>query len=225
MRPERGVARRWPGWPTAGRSPSRPRSTTPPAVSSWTNSASAPRTDRPELGPRADRRRGRVHDRGNDTVGPRAPSWNICSGRLRTAGQERSSGDANICEYAGVDVAALIEEHQVRFTPAERRTAAVVLDQPQLVAFGTVAELAKAAVDQRRVGDPAVHQARLRRLLVAAGQRAARPRPSAASGHRPHPPARVGRPARAGPWPSSSTTPRAPSRASTASASSWPCRP
>ncbi len=44
-----------------------------------------------------------------------------------------------------MDVAALIEEHQVRFTPAERRTAAVVLDQPQLVAFGTVAELAKAA--------------------------------------------------------------------------------
>ena len=45
----------------------------------------------------------------------------------------------------GVNVAALIEQHQARFTPAERRTAAVVLDQPQLVAFGTVAELAKTA--------------------------------------------------------------------------------
>jgi DNA-binding MurR/RpiR family transcriptional regulator len=44
-----------------------------------------------------------------------------------------------------VDVAALIEEHQDRFTPAERRVASVVLDQPQLVAFGTVAELARTA--------------------------------------------------------------------------------
>ena len=44
-----------------------------------------------------------------------------------------------------MDVASLIEQHQQRFTPAERRVAAVVLDQPQLVAFGTVAELAKTA--------------------------------------------------------------------------------
>jgi DNA-binding MurR/RpiR family transcriptional regulator len=44
-----------------------------------------------------------------------------------------------------VDVAALIEEHRDRFTPAERRVAVVVLAQPQLVAFGTVAELAAAA--------------------------------------------------------------------------------
>jgi DNA-binding MurR/RpiR family transcriptional regulator len=44
-----------------------------------------------------------------------------------------------------MDVAALIEQHQQRLTPAERRVAAVVLDQPQLVAFGTVAELARTA--------------------------------------------------------------------------------
>ncbi len=44
-----------------------------------------------------------------------------------------------------MDVAALIEQNQGRLTPAERRVAAVVLDQPQLVAFGTVAELAKQA--------------------------------------------------------------------------------
>jgi DNA-binding MurR/RpiR family transcriptional regulator len=44
-----------------------------------------------------------------------------------------------------VDVAALIEQHQDRLTPAERRVATVVLDQPQLVAFGTVAELARQA--------------------------------------------------------------------------------
>ena len=44
-----------------------------------------------------------------------------------------------------MDVAALIEQHQDRLTPAERRVAAVVLDQPQLVAFGTVADLAKQA--------------------------------------------------------------------------------
>ncbi len=44
-----------------------------------------------------------------------------------------------------MDVAALIEQHQGRFTPAERRVAAVVLEQPQLVAFGTVADLAKQA--------------------------------------------------------------------------------
>jgi DNA-binding MurR/RpiR family transcriptional regulator len=44
-----------------------------------------------------------------------------------------------------VEVVTLIEEHRDRFTPAERRVAAVVLSQPQLVAFGTVAELAAAA--------------------------------------------------------------------------------
>ena len=44
-----------------------------------------------------------------------------------------------------MDVAALIEQHQERLTPAERRVAAVVLDQPQLVAFGTVADLARQA--------------------------------------------------------------------------------
>ena len=44
-----------------------------------------------------------------------------------------------------MNVAALIEEHRDRFTPAERRVATVVLEQPQLVAFGTVAELARAA--------------------------------------------------------------------------------
>jgi len=44
-----------------------------------------------------------------------------------------------------MDVAALIEQHQERLTPAERRVAAVVLEEPELVAFGTVAELAKQA--------------------------------------------------------------------------------
>jgi len=44
-----------------------------------------------------------------------------------------------------MDVGALIEQHQERLTPAERRVAAVVLDHPQLVAFGTVAELARKA--------------------------------------------------------------------------------
>jgi DNA-binding MurR/RpiR family transcriptional regulator len=49
------------------------------------------------------------------------------------------------CQDGAVDVAELIEEHQDRLTPAERRVATVVLDQPQLVAFGTVAELARHA--------------------------------------------------------------------------------
>lgn len=43
------------------------------------------------------------------------------------------------------DVAARIAGERSRLTPAERRVAAVVLDDPQLVAFGTVAGLAARA--------------------------------------------------------------------------------
>jgi DNA-binding MurR/RpiR family transcriptional regulator len=44
-----------------------------------------------------------------------------------------------------VEVAARIGEANTSLTPAERRVAEVVLARPQLVAFGTVAELAEAA--------------------------------------------------------------------------------
>jgi DNA-binding MurR/RpiR family transcriptional regulator len=44
-----------------------------------------------------------------------------------------------------VEVVALIRSHRDRLTPAERRVADVVLGDPQLVAFGTVAELAERA--------------------------------------------------------------------------------
>lgn len=44
-----------------------------------------------------------------------------------------------------VDVAALIAERRDRLTPAERRVASAVLDDPPLVAFGTVAGLAARA--------------------------------------------------------------------------------
>lgn len=43
------------------------------------------------------------------------------------------------------DVATRISDRRDRLTPAERRVASVVLDEPQLVAFGTVAGLAERA--------------------------------------------------------------------------------
>lgn len=46
---------------------------------------------------------------------------------------------------ADVDVAERIGKEGSQLTPAERRVAEVVLERPQLVAFGTVAELAEAA--------------------------------------------------------------------------------
>jgi DNA-binding MurR/RpiR family transcriptional regulator len=42
-------------------------------------------------------------------------------------------------------VAALIEQHKLRLTPAERRVADIVLAHPHEVAFGTVAEIARRA--------------------------------------------------------------------------------
>lgn len=48
--------------------------------------------------------------------------------------------------YAGgVDVAERIGKASTTLTPAERRVAEVVLERPQLVAFGTVADLAEAS--------------------------------------------------------------------------------
>ena len=44
-----------------------------------------------------------------------------------------------------VEVEDRIARTSATLTPAERRVAEVVLDRPQLVAFGTVAELAEAA--------------------------------------------------------------------------------
>ena len=44
-----------------------------------------------------------------------------------------------------VEVAERIGRANTSLTPAERRVAEVVLERPQLVAFGTVAELAEAA--------------------------------------------------------------------------------
>jgi DNA-binding MurR/RpiR family transcriptional regulator len=44
-----------------------------------------------------------------------------------------------------MSVADRISERSEQLTPAERRVAAVVLDQPQVVGFGTVADLAEAA--------------------------------------------------------------------------------
>ena len=50
------------------------------------------------------------------------------------------------CKYADlVEVAERIGRANTTLTPAERRVAEVVLDRPQLVAFGTVADLAEAA--------------------------------------------------------------------------------
>ncbi|HEX9992810.1 MAG TPA: MurR/RpiR family transcriptional regulator [Acidimicrobiales bacterium] len=46
---------------------------------------------------------------------------------------------------APADVATRIAERRERLTPAERRVASVVLDDPQVVAFGTVAGLAERA--------------------------------------------------------------------------------
>lgn len=46
---------------------------------------------------------------------------------------------------AAFEITDLIAEHGARLTGAERRVAQVVLDQPQLIAFGTVADLAAAA--------------------------------------------------------------------------------
>ena len=42
----------------------------------------------------------------------------------------------------GVDTTSLIRSHREQLSPAERRVADVVISDPQLVAFGTVAELA-----------------------------------------------------------------------------------
>jgi len=57
-------------------------------------------------------------------------------------GLHRTSGD----KYADhVEVAERIGRANTTLTPAERRVAEVVLDRPQLVAFGTVADLAEAA--------------------------------------------------------------------------------
>ncbi|MGB8862403.1 MAG: hypothetical protein WCC60_24320, partial [Ilumatobacteraceae bacterium] len=44
-----------------------------------------------------------------------------------------------------MEVAERIGQANTSLTPAERRVAEVVLEQPQLVAFGTVAELAEAS--------------------------------------------------------------------------------
>jgi len=43
-------------------------------------------------------------------------------------------------------VSAQIDAHLQRLTPAERRVAAVVADDPEAVAFGTVAEDRKSVV-------------------------------------------------------------------------------
>lgn len=57
-------------------------------------------------------------------------------------GLHRTGGD----KYADlVEVAERIGRANTTLTPAERRVAEVVLDRPQLVAFGTVADLAEAA--------------------------------------------------------------------------------
>lgn len=44
-----------------------------------------------------------------------------------------------------MNVAEQIEQERARLTPAERRVAAVILERPQLLAFGTIADLSAAA--------------------------------------------------------------------------------
>jgi len=44
-----------------------------------------------------------------------------------------------------VNVSERIEQERDRLTPAERRVASIILDRPQLVAFGTIADLSAAA--------------------------------------------------------------------------------
>ena len=56
---------------------------------------------------------------------------------------ESSDGEELRCDL--VEVAERIGRANTSLTPAERRVAEVVLEQPQLVAFGTVADLAEAA--------------------------------------------------------------------------------
>lgn len=56
---------------------------------------------------------------------------------------ESNAGEEVRCQL--VEVAERIGRANASLTPAERRVAEVVLEQPQLVAFGTVADLAEAA--------------------------------------------------------------------------------
>jgi DNA-binding MurR/RpiR family transcriptional regulator len=59
-------------------------------------------------------------------------NWNFCTGVVRTT-------------LEVVEVEDRIARTGATLTPAERRVAEVVLERPQLVAFGTVAELAEAS--------------------------------------------------------------------------------
>jgi DNA-binding MurR/RpiR family transcriptional regulator len=55
------------------------------------------------------------------------------------------SGPIGELPWPTVEVEERIGRASATLTPAERRVAEVVLERPQLVAFGTVAELAEAA--------------------------------------------------------------------------------
>jgi DNA-binding MurR/RpiR family transcriptional regulator len=63
------------------------------------------------------------------------------------SGAARRNGEAARPRYRGrfMEVEQRLRERADRLTPAERRIAAIVLAGPQIVAFGTVAELAEAA--------------------------------------------------------------------------------
>ena len=89
-----------------------------------------------------------------------------------------------------MDVAGRITECGPSLTPAERRVADVVLQRPQLVAFGTVAELANEAGSGAATVVRLAGEARLRRLHRAPGRRAGRAGPPPPPGGRAHPPAR-----------------------------------
>ncbi len=78
-------------------------------------------------------------------------------------------------------------------TPSERRVAAIVLDDPEAVAFGTVAEPREASGNRRCDRRPPRRTARLRRVHGPAGRGARRSRGTAATGQRAHPPARRAR--------------------------------
>jgi DNA-binding MurR/RpiR family transcriptional regulator len=72
-----------------------------------------------------------------------SPGRNICSILRRNWNAHNIEG-GRLCS-AAVEVAERIGQANTSLTPAERRVAEVVLERPQLVAFGTVADLAEAA--------------------------------------------------------------------------------
>src|SRR5437879_11950068 len=74
------------------------------------------------------------------------PSSLISGGHPRTPGCLKHLFQGyGYCNVYAMMVSAQIDAHLRRLTPAERRVAAVVADDPEAVAFGTVADVARRA--------------------------------------------------------------------------------